>query len=68
MHSESLLKRYAKENYQKMFREPMGQLNHKFIVPGATYTHQLWDWDSWLTNIALRQFGGFLTILFFGDL
>lgn len=57
MNSETLLKKYAKENYQKMFREPMGQLNYKFIVPGATYTDQLWDWDSWLTNIALRQFG-----------
>ena len=57
MNSETLLKKYAKENYQKMFRQPMGQLNYKFIVPGATYTDQLWDWDSWLTNIALRQFG-----------
>ena len=57
MDTEMLLKSYAKENYIKMFREPMGQLNHKFIVPGATYTYQLWDWDSWLTDIALRQLG-----------
>lgn len=57
MNTEMLLKNYAKENYKKMFREPMGQLNHKFIVPGATYTYQLWDWDSWLTDIALRQLG-----------
>ena len=40
-----------------MLREPAGQLNHKFIVPGATYTDNLWDWDSWLTDIALRQLG-----------
>lgn len=57
MNAEMLLKNYAKENYQKMFREPMGQLSYKFIVPGATYTYQLWDWDSWLTDIALRQLG-----------
>lgn len=57
MDTEMLLKSYAKENYKKMFREPMGQLNYKFIVPGATYTYQLWDWDSWLTDIALRQLG-----------
>lgn len=57
MNAEMLIKNYAEENYQKMFREPMGQLKHKFIVPGATYTYQLWDWDSWLTDIALRQLG-----------
>ena len=47
---------YAQKNYRKMFREPEGQLNHKFIVPGSTYSNQLWDWDCWLTNVALRQF------------
>ena len=39
-----------------MFREPDGLLKHKFIVPGAAYSNSLWDWDSWLTNIALRDF------------
>ena len=57
MSTESLLKSYTKENYKKMLREPAGQLNHKFIVPGATYMDNLWDWDSWLTDIALRQLG-----------
>ena len=47
---------YAKSNYKKMFREPDGILKHKFIVPGAAYSNSLWDWDSWLTNIALRDF------------
>ncbi len=51
-----MIEKYAQANYQKMFREPEGQLNHKFIVPGSTYSNQLWDWDSWLTNVALRQF------------
>lgn len=53
-----LIKNYAKENYKKMFREPDGVLKHKFIVPGSCYTNSLWDWDSWLTNIALRKISG----------
>ena len=39
-----------------MFRQPEGQLKHPFIVPGSVYGNQLWDWDCWLTNVALRQF------------
>ncbi|MBQ2986686.1 MAG: hypothetical protein IJE23_04310 [Tyzzerella sp.] len=51
-----MIETYALKNYGKMFREPEGQLRHKFIVPGSTYSNQLWDWDCWLTNVALRQF------------
>ncbi len=51
-----LITDYTKERYKDMFREPAGHLQHKFIVPGsARYNNCLWDWDSWLTNIALRQ-------------
>jgi putative isomerase len=39
-----------------MFREPKENLEYKFIVPGSVYNNTLWDWDSWLTNIALSQF------------
>lgn len=46
---------YAKENASKLFRQPDGQLNYPFIVPGATYQKELWDWDSWLTDVALCQ-------------
>ena len=46
---------YAKENASKLFREPDGQLKCPFIVPGATYQKELWDWDSWLTDVALCQ-------------
>jgi len=46
---------YARANYKLCFREPDGYLSHRFIVPGSTYTNSLWDWDSWLTNIALRK-------------
>ncbi|GAG07136.1 unnamed protein product, partial [marine sediment metagenome] len=39
-----------------MFREPGGALKHPFITPGSqSYNDVLWDWDSWLANVALRQ-------------
>ncbi len=53
--SEIILE-YAKKNYKKMFREPEGNLVYKHIVPGSMYSNSLWDWDSWLVDIALRQF------------
>ncbi len=46
---------YIKNNYYKILREPQGQLAHRFIVPGAVYDMTLWDWDSWLTDIAITQ-------------
>ena len=46
---------YAKSSYKKMFRNKGGNLNHNFIVPGPCYNQELWDWDSWLTDIALRE-------------
>ena len=39
-----------------MYREPVGALKYPFLVPGSgQYANQLWDWDSWLSDIALRQ-------------
>jgi len=45
---------YVKENYKKVFREAAGIMPYKYIVPGSVY-ESLWDWDSWTTNIALRE-------------
>lgn len=56
MDNYDLILNYAEKNYKKMFREPDGLLKYKFIVPGSCYSNSLWDWDSWLTNIALRAF------------
>ncbi|MEE1013076.1 MAG: trehalase family glycosidase [Clostridia bacterium] len=51
-----LIKEYSKNTYQQMVREPEGYLKEPFIVPGSQrYSNCLWDWDSWLTNIAVRQ-------------
>ncbi len=52
---KKLILDYAKNNYHKMLRDGSGILNHKFIVPGSCYSDDLWDWDSWLTDIALRK-------------
>jgi putative isomerase len=51
-----LIIEYAKKNYRKCFREPDGNhLAYRFIVPGSTYSDCLWDWDCWLTNLALHD-------------
>lgn len=39
-----------------MFRPAGGALTHPFLAPGSSqYADVLWDWDSWLSNVALRQ-------------
>jgi putative isomerase len=44
------------KDYKGMFKPAKGKLKHAFITPGcSSYQDQLWDWDSWLTDIALRQ-------------
>ena len=51
-----LIKEYSKNTYCDMVRQPAGLLKYSFIVPGSqSYNDTLWDWDSWLTNIAVRQ-------------
>lgn len=50
------IKEYSNKIYMCMTRKAEGQLKHPYIVPGSkAYTDQLWDWDSWLTDIAVRQ-------------
>lgn len=54
---KQLIKIYSENNYERMTRLPgAGYLKHPFIVPGSqSYNDSLWDWDSWLTDIAVRQ-------------
>ena len=43
-------------DYQGMFRAEGGAFKYPFITPGsAQYGDILWDWDSWLSDVALRQ-------------
>lgn len=52
----NIIKEYSKNTYKQMTREPAGYLKHPFIVPGSSrYSNCLWDWDSWLTDVAVRQ-------------
>ena len=52
---EKILSDYLSDSYVALLREPSGILNHKYIVPGAGYSRSLWDWDSWLTDLALKN-------------
>lgn len=54
-HYKKLIREYSKKIYKNITREAGGYLNYPFIVPGRAYARQLWDWDSWLTDIAIRQ-------------
>jgi len=39
-----------------MYREAGGALRYPFLAPGSNqYLDMLWDWDSWLSDVALRQ-------------
>jgi hypothetical protein len=53
-------KAICRENIDKemkgMYREPGGALKFPFLAPGSNqYLDMLWDWDSWLSDVALRQ-------------
>src|SRR4030043_1928733 len=53
-------KSICRENIYKemkgMYREPGGSLKFSFLAPGSNqYLDMLWDWGSWLSNVALRQ-------------
>ncbi len=52
----ALIRENLAANYKGMFREAGGALAYPFLTPGSSqYADVLWDWDSWLTNVALRQ-------------
>jgi putative isomerase len=52
----SLIEEKLSADYAGMFRESGGSLKYPFLTPGSDqYADVLWDWDSWLSNIALRQ-------------
>lgn len=51
-----IIRKHLLRDYTGMFREPGGALFHPFITPGSeSYADVLWDWDSWLSDVALRQ-------------
>jgi putative isomerase len=53
-------KKICRENIYRemkgMYREAGGALRYPFLAPGSNqYLDMLWDWDSWLSDVALRQ-------------
>lgn len=44
---------HIKENCFCMLKERSGVFNHPFVVPGAGYESDLWDWDSYWSGYAL---------------
>lgn len=51
-----IIKSNIYKDYKKMYRPGGGALVFPFLTPGSNqYDNVLWDWDSWLSNIALRQ-------------
>lgn len=50
------IQQYIHGSYDGMYREAGENLPYPFLVPGSEqYSDVLWDWDSWLSNVALRQ-------------
>lgn len=55
-HYPDLLRTYIYEQSEQVLHQAEGPLRHPFLTPGsACYSQTLWDWDSWLMNVALRQ-------------
>jgi putative isomerase len=50
-----LVTRSILRDYPRMLHEPTPPLAFAFVTPGSVYTNQLWDWDSWLSDVALCQ-------------
>ena len=53
---KEICRKYIYKDMKGMYREAGGSLKYPFLAPGSSqYLDMLWDWDSWLSNIALRQ-------------
>lgn len=51
-----LIRAATEKGYRNMFRDSGGAFKYPFLVPGSEqYADVLWDWDSWLSDVALRQ-------------
>jgi putative isomerase len=51
-----IIREHIYKDYPGMFKPAKGALKYPFITPGSSqYENQLWDWDSWLADVALRQ-------------
>lgn len=52
----TIIRDHLHSDYKGMLREAGGALPYPFITPGSdAYADVLWDWDCWLSNVALHQ-------------
>jgi putative isomerase len=50
------LRTYIVSGYRLMYRERGGIFPYEFLTPGSpSYGDALWDWDSYFSNVALKQ-------------
>ena len=55
-HYISKIKSHVYKDFKGMYRKANGALVYPFLTPGSNqYSNVLWDWDSWLSNVALGQ-------------
>lgn len=54
---KTLCREHICQDYKQMYRQGgEGAFVYPFITPGSrSYSNVLWDWDSWLSDIALSQ-------------
>ncbi len=51
-----LIRKHLLKDYQASYREAGGAFPYPFLTPGSEqYADVLWDWDSWLSDVALKQ-------------
>ena len=52
----AICRKHIYKDMKGMYREAGQSLVYPFLAPGSNqYLDMLWDWDSWLSNVALRQ-------------
>lgn len=54
---KEICKTHIYKDYKQMYKPSKGNVFvYPYLTPGSKgYANVLWDWDSWLSNIALRQ-------------
>jgi hypothetical protein len=53
---EQICREHIYKDMKGMYRKAGGALKYPFLAPGSNqYLDMLWDWDSWLSDVALRQ-------------
>lgn len=53
---KKICREHIYKDMKGMYRKAGGALKYPFLAPGSNqYLDMLWDWDSWLSDVALRQ-------------